>query len=142
MTRGIRSGRTRGCLGAAFGGLWGVATTWIVGAIEAPIVNPASPLEHEWYATGVLFVLPIPNLILGALIGSCAVFAREQAGRRAWAWGAVGWFLGLAAGWMIMPREGEAGPLACHCFLALGASFVGLAIATDSVRGAEGCPTE
>jgi hypothetical protein len=131
MAKGGRSGCLRAALGCVLGGIAGVVLAIVIAAIDAPKVDPADPLEFEWYTPFVLFILPIYGLVFGAMIGVFAALGCRRAGGKAWAWGIGGLLAGLAVGWYSAADRGEAGALLFHLILTCVLTVGGLLLACE-----------
>jgi hypothetical protein len=110
--------------GSVVGGVLGFAVALGIGIMDAPVVNPADPLAHEWYTPVALIFLPCLGACVGALMGLFFVQVGQGVGKRATTWGFCGLFLGLAAG-LVIAR----GNILFHFLLTAGCIGTGLYVA-------------
>ena len=117
-----RPGCWQPLLRGVLGGISGALVAFLIGLIDAPVVNPADEMAHEWYTPWALFVLPFHGLIMGSIIGTFAGMAFEGAGGKALIRGLAGLILGLVVG-MAIPATGD-DTSRPECHLILTALFV------------------
>ncbi|MDR3620984.1 MAG: hypothetical protein P4L85_16650 [Paludisphaera borealis] len=134
MKREDRLGGVRSLAGCVLGGVLGWAAALVIGVIDAPVVDPADPLEYEWYTPVALIVLPFCASIIGAILGALVGAAWRDVGPEGASRGAAGLFLGLAIG-ELLPSHGEGIQLLRHFFLTAAFTCGGLFFSSGRAKG-------
>jgi len=117
MTEESQPGCRQPLLGSMLGVPLGAVVGFIIGMIDAPVVNRADPLEHEWYPVLAFLILPGFAAILGAKIGLVFGFVCQAPRGKAARWACAGLFLGLILGRAIPAGDSDAARPICHLLL-------------------------
>ena len=127
---GERPGCIRLLLGFGLGGLVGFGSACLIGYLDAPEVNPADPLEHEWYTPYILLVLVPGGLLAGVVMGTMASLMRTGLSWRSIGGGFTGWLMAMVGGWIVFGGL-EPGLVTLHGLLTCVATAVGFAVVAN-----------